>query len=262
MKMKLKTLLALTQDGLATFRQILKDYSKFFNNSQSAFLGRKNTYSPKDESIDDPKLRDYVRVVTTVDEKMEYFFQIVGPYITNVFAQEATNATGKVKANLFVEGQDWGEFSALELLRLKGIVENGDLKKMIEDIPVRSDAEIWTLTTTEEYAGRTIFEKPVVFAQNKTTQKEQYILVDPNIDKLKSSEGYKPQLASKDTILILGDQTRQEFSGMWSHRQRAEVLRKLSVLRDAITVALEKANDVEIVESNMNGDKLLNYLFK
>lgn len=260
--MKLKTLLALTQDGLSNFRQIIKDYSKFFNHNQSSFSGRKNTYSPKDEAIDDPKLRDYVKVVTTVDEKMDYFFQIVGPYITNVFSQEATNATGKVRANLIVEDQDWGEFSALELLRLKGIVENGELKKMIEDIPVRSDAEIWLPTTAEEYAGRTIFEKPVVFAQVKTTQKEQYILIDPNIDKLKSSESYKPQLASKDTIVVLGDQTRQEFNGMWSHRQRAEVLRKLNLLRDAITIALEKANDTETVPSNMTGEKLLTYLFR
>lgn len=261
MKQKLKLVLALTQDSSARFVMMVKDYSKFFSNNQGAFIGRKHTYQPKDETVDDPSKRDYQKVVTTVDEKVDWFIDNSKDYIKNILTKEKTNALGLAKADLIVEGENWGEFTSNELLCLKGIIEKGEIAQMLANIPVRTETDNWKETSEQEYKGREIWEKPLVSQVVKTTVKEQYVLQDPNIEKLKSGSDYKPQIATKDTVIELGVQTRQEFSGAISHTERASMLKRLSSLKDAITVALEKANDCEVAETHLTAEKLFGYIF-
>jgi len=262
MNRKLKLVLALTQDAASRYAALVRDYTKFLTGQQGAFLGYKNTYQPKDESIDDPSKRGYTKIVTTVQEKLDYFVISVQDYIQNVLTKERTNGMGVAKAELIVDGESWGEFTSNELLCLKSIVEKPELSQMIQAIPVRTDTDIWTKSTATEYKDRDIFEKPLVSQTNKTTTKEQYILTDPNIDKLKLAGDYKPQLASKDTVVELGLQTRQEFSGQWTHIQRAKALDKITSLKAALIIALEKANDTDVVESTLTAEKLFGYIFK
>jgi len=134
--------------------------------------------------------------------------------------------------------------------------------QMIQSIPVRTETDIWEPSTAEEYTHRAIVQKPMVTQIVKTTVKEHYILNEPNIEKLKPGTDYKPLIASKDTTMELGTQTRQEFSGQWTHIQRATALEDLIRLRDAVTTALEKANDVEALESPVTAEKLFGYIFK
>jgi len=261
MNRKLKLVLALTQDAASRYAALLRDYTKFFANHNAHFLGKKNTYQPKDETIDDPSKREYIRVVTTVPEKLEYFIQNTQDYVQNVLTKERTNGNGTAKAELIVDGISWGEFTSNELLCLKSILEKGDFYNMIATIPVRTETDIWNPTKEGEYAGRAIFEKPMVTQIAKTTVKESYILNDPNIATLKNAGDYKPQLSSKDLVMELGTQTRQEFSGQWTVVERAKALERLTTLKDAITVALEKANDVDVEESSMTSMKLFGYIF-
>lgn len=261
-KRKLKLVLALTQDAASRFQALLTDYSKFFNKDQGAFLGMKNTYQAKDEAVDDPSKRGYTRVITTVPEKLDYFIKSTKDYIQNVLTKERTNGLGFAKAELIVDGESWGEFTSNELLCLKSIVEKTDLSQMIKSIPVRTETDLWSPTTAAEYAGRRIFEKPLVTQNVKTLFKESYILEDKNLDKLKAGQDYKPQIATKDTPIELGTQTRQEFSGQWTHTERAETLDRLTKLKGAITTALEIANDVEVEESKLTSEKLFGYIFK
>lgn len=262
MNKKLKLVLALTQDSAARYVALVKDYAKFFDKSQGAFLGFKNTYQPQDAAIDDPTKRGYNKVVTTVPEKLDYFIKSTADYISNVLSKERTNGMGDAVAPLMVDGKNWGLLTSNELLALKSILEKGELMQMIQSIPVRTDTDIWEPTTADEYVHRAIVQKPMVTQLVKTTTKEQHILSDPNIEKLKPGADYKPQIASRDTVVELGTQTRQEFSGQWTHVQRAAALEKLIQLRDAVTTALEKANDVEAVESPITAEQLFGYIFK
>lgn len=262
MNKKLKLVLALTQDAASRYVALVKDYTKFFDKSQGAFLGFKNTYQPQDAAIDDPTKRGYSRIITTVPEKLDYFIKSTSDYISNVLSKERTNGSGKAAADLIVDGQNWGRLTSNELLALKSILEKGELMQMIQSIPVRTETDIWEPTTAEEYLGKAIFQKPMVTQVVKTTTKEQYVLNDPNIEKLKPGADYKPQIASKDTVVELGTQTRQEFSGQWTHVQRAVALEKLIKLKDAVTVALEKANDVDAEESPITANHLFGYIFK
>jgi len=261
MSNKLNVLLAKTDALASSFRAMISDYNQFFSKNQGDFKGELKTYVPKDGMIDIPSERTDKRIVTTVDEKLEWFEQTSEAYIDALFSQEATNASGKAKAQLVVNGQSWGEFTSLELLRLKSLVENGDFEKMYSNIPVRSDSETWEPTKKEFYKDRSVFESPTTSGIKKSMTKESYILPDPNISKDNGAK-YVPQVATKDTIIDLGEYSYQKFSGEYTHRERAGILKRRQDLLVSIAEALKEANDVPSVSSTLTAKKLFGYLHK
>jgi hypothetical protein len=259
--MRLNVLLAKT-DGLAgSCRSMIKDYGKFFAKKGGAFVGERRTYEPREGYADIPSSRGISLIQTTVPEKLDWFKENSKEYINALFSQEKTNASGTAKAELIVEGESWGELTSLELLRLKSVVEDDSFISMISSIPVRSDAKEWNPNKDEAYSGRAVMESPKVEGIQRSTEKEQYILPDPNIGSLKSAENYRPQVATKSTIIEVGDYTIQNFSGEASQRERAEMLRRRSTLSVAIIEALKKCNECEAVSSNLTSDKIFGYLF-
>ena len=261
---KLNLLLALTDKLRVDYKNLVNDYTKFFSKNTGAFLGEKRTYIPKEGTVDDPSKRGLKLVTTTVKEKIDYFIETSSEFINKLFSQEKTNAVGLAKANLIVDGEDWGEYTSLELLRLKSLLESSDLGKindLIENIPVRSDSEIWYETKDNEYLGRDIFETEIIKGVSKTTVKTEYILEDPNVGKLKDNVNYIPQKAIRNDVMELGDYTMQKFTGEWSHRERSFTLLRKSKLITAVIDALKRANDVESVKSDLTSEKIFNYIF-
>lgn len=257
---KLNVLLAKTDHLASNFAGMLKDYIKFFKNSQGAFMGEKRTYAPKEGTIDEPSKRKNTQVQTTVNEKFDWFKENSTEYIDSLFSVEATNASGLAKAELVVGGESWGELTSLELLRLKSLLENNDFKSMLEIIPVRSDSLIWTKSTNEMYQERDVYETPLQEGVEKTTEVTSYVLEDPNIGKLKDASGYTPQIATKKTVMELGDYTYQMFTGTATQREKADILKKRTVLLTAVIEALKTCNEVEVQPSNLTSEKILGYL--
>lgn len=258
---KLNVLLAKTDHLAASFRESIKDYVGFFDRSQGAFKGEKKTYAPKVGTIDNPKERSLKLVVTTVDSKLEWFEQSSRDYVDALFSVEKTNASGTAKAELMVDGKSWGELTSLELLRLKSFLENADLKKMYEIIPVRTEDEIWAPATDENFVGPGVVETAMIKSVVKTTRKDPYILQDPNLANIDGAK-YTPQTVLMDVILELGDSTYQKFSGEWTHRQRAQLLRRHHVLLTAVVEALKKSNEADSVKSDLTSEKIFNYLHR
>jgi hypothetical protein len=244
------------------FKALISDYAKFFKDDQAQLKGRKKTYSQRPDTVDEPSYRGNIQVVTTVEEKLSWFKHHAVDYFDKKLSVEATNASGRAKANLMIGDFCAGELSSQELLALKTFLENKELINMWMRIPVRSDAEIWTKTDEEMYEGRDIYEKPIMSGTKRSLTKEQYILEDPNISKIKDASAYKPQIATKDTPIELGDWTDQEFSGEWTHMKRASLLQRREVLHAAVIEALKKANEVEAVKSEVTGEWLFDYLHR
>jgi hypothetical protein len=261
MKTKLNVLLAKTDHLASIFKKGLEDYVKFFKTSQGAFKGEKKTYEPRPNTVDMAGERGNKLVVTTVEEKLVYLESSSKEYIDALFSQEKTNSSGIAKAQLKVEGIIFGEFTSMELLRLKSLLETGTLRDMYENIPVRNEDEIWTKSSSEMYSGRSIWESSQRTGIHKSITKESYILADPNIGKSDGGK-YTPQIATKDTVVELGDYTYQKFSGEASHLERAGILARRSKLLTAVIEALKVANDVESIDSEMTSDKIFNYLHK
>lgn len=260
METKLNVVLAKTEHLANSYRANIKDYIAFFKEKQSSFKGEKKTYEANSGTIDLPSERGNKLVVTTVKEKLDYLKETNADYIDSLFAQEATNASGTAKAELKVDGVFIGTFSSLELLRLKSLLENGELEQMYSNIPVRNDDEEWSKNTEEMYSGREIFQGKKFEGVKNSITKESYILSDPNLSGMKNTDSYKAMVASKDTIIVLGNFTYQKFSGDWSHRDRAELLRRRTKLLSAVIESLKIANDVSVVESSMTANKLFDYL--
>lgn len=259
MKLRLNTLLAKTDHLSSIFQKMISEYHVFFNKLDTNFRGERKTYDAASGTIDLPSERGNKSVATTVREKLDWFEENSSEYINALFAQEATNASGVAKAVLVVDSKVWGEFTSLELLRLKSLIENGNIEQMYSAIPTRSDAEEWKPTTQDMYKDREIFEGTKLEGEKKSIAKEQYIIPDPNIEKVKSGS-YTPTVGSKDTIIKLGDYTFQKFSGEWSARQKAELLRRRSTLLSAVIEALKIANEAEVVSSKLNAEKIFSYL--
>ena len=69
-------------------------------------------------------------------------------------------------------------------------------------------------------------------------------------------------MTTKRKIAEIGDYTMQKFSGEWNHRQRAELLRRRSVLLEAVIKALKEVNDVQAAEPNLDVEKFVNYIHR
>lgn len=257
--LKLNVLLAKTDHLYNSFVAAIKDYNSFFKDKQTAFKGEKKTYVAKPNTVDDPNRRGQKLIITTVDEKLNWLKDGQKEYVDALFSQEATNASGLVKAELKVAGKSMGIYSSLELLRLKSLLENNELEKMYANIPVRTEDELWIKTEAEEYKDKNVHETEISKGLVKTSVNENYILVDPNIEKVKGGT-YNPMVAVMTKVVELGDYTHQKFSGEWSHRQRAELLQRRTKLLSAVIEALKIANETEAVPSQMTADKLFNYL--
>lgn len=255
MKQKLSVYLGLREKVESQFKNMNADMVKKFKDKPALFRGLKNTFQAFDGFVDQPEKRAFTLVSSTVTEQLDWFKEHTKDYFDVVFSIEKTNAIAQPKAELVVEGESWGEYTTLELLRLKGVLDS-TFRQMISILPVRDETKIWTKTSDTVYTDRDVFETPLEKGNTKTTRKESYILPDPHI---KEAQGRAPQVSVRDIQEETGSYTKQEFSGEISMRERATKLAKLDALYKAIVAALESANDTEVVKSDL-GTKAIEYL--
>ena len=258
--MKLNVLLAKVEQIASSYAMMLKNYFVFFKNEQGQFVGVHKTHVPREGYFEDASKVANVQVVTTVGEKFDWFEEQAKPYIKGLLDIDNTNASSGVRVELKVGDVSFGMLSAAELMRLKAILSNPDLERMYAVIPVRSDRELWKPTTAEQYVGREIFETEISRGVTKTTEKTTYILDDPNIGRLKDQSGYKPVTTIRDKMVETGDYTSQNFSGEWTQRQKAELLKRRSQLLTAVVEALKVVNDTPVIESSFDVDIFFRYM--
>lgn len=261
MIMKTNVLLAKNKHDKESFLAMLRDYTLFFKNKQGAFRGEKNTYEGVNGYDTLATRNNQTKVQTTVQEKLDWFEDRYIPYLKDVFRIEATNSGNDVKrVPLIVNGISFGELSAVELMRLKSIITSKELDTMYGSIPVRSDSKIYEDCTDPEYDGRDVAQTPVLKSEERTTEKEEVILKDPNLTPDHLPSNYNAKTTIKNRTVTMALTTHQEFTGEWTQRKRAELLRRKSAIIGAIEVALKEVNDVDFKESNLNVDTLVNFI--
>jgi hypothetical protein len=243
--MKVSALLALREQLSGRFNRLVSDYTAFFKNKQGAFTGIFKTYVPVEGFPVDPSKVANERIVTTVNEKMDWFITQALEYINNTLAIELTNGEGAATTYLVFEGEEYGPFPATVLLRLKSIIENDKFHTMLQMIPVREDSKVWLpVTDDDDYINRgNIVQTERFSGETRTTITHVEILKDPNLDPAHLPANYRAETANIPEVIKTGDYTYQQFSGQWTHQQRAALLKRRSDLLDAITVALQKVND-------------------
>lgn len=73
---------------------------------------------------------------------------------------------------------------------------------------------------------------------------------------------YNAKVTVKKRTVETGDYTLQKFTGEWTQRQRAELLRRRSQLLAAVIEALKEVNDVDSEKSNLDVDKMIDFLHR
>lgn len=257
---KLNTLLAKVEHGTSSFNRMIGDYAAFFKSKQGMFEGVKKTFKPRDGYAEDARYMGNTKVATTVEEKLEWFEENAVPYLNELFSIEATNSAGAPRVELIVDGMSFGKLTALDLMRLKTILTSKQLEEMYANIPVRSDSEVWVEGTDAEYEGRDIYETEMLKGITRTTESEEVILKDPNLDPAKLPANYNAKVTVKKRTVETGDYTLQKFTGAWTQRQRAELLRRRSNILAAVIEALKVVNDNVAENPNLDANKLINYL--
>ena len=250
---KLNVLLALREKLANRYAQMVGDYTSFFKNKQGAFQGTLKTHSPLDGyAVDATKVAN-VRVVTTVNEKMDWWLKEALEYYNTALAIEASNGQDAPMVELVFEGKTYGPFPATVLLRLRGLVENDKFATMLASIPVREETKVWLpIDEDEDYKKRgNIYQTERQEGETRTTETHDEILKDPNIDPQHLPSNYRATTTQVKKTVKTGDYTVQFFSGEWTHQQRANLLKRRSALIDAINIALQKVNDREAVECNV-----------
>lgn len=259
---KMNTMLAKVEHSSASIARLFADYASFFKNKQGMFRGYKKTFVPRDGYFEDPSKMGTQVVATTVDEKFDWFNKQFKNWLTDVFSVESTNSKGAKTTELVVNGHSFGNLTALELMRLKNILTNKDLEAVFANIPVRSDSEVWKETTDSEYAGRRVFETELVKGVTRTTEKEEVILKDPNLIPSHLPSNYTAKTTVKSKTVETGDYTQQMFTGEWTQRERAELLRRRSDLLAAVIEALKVVNDTEVEQPNLDVNQFVDYLYR
>ena len=260
MSQKMNTLLAKVEHGSSRFAKMIGDYLAFFKGKQGAFAGIKKTHVPREGYTEDKSCIANTKVITTVGEKLEWFEQQAVPFLKELFAVEATNSKGANTVELVVDGISFGNLTALDLMRLKTLLTKKEWVEMYENIPVRSDAEVWEPCTDSEYEGREIFQTPMLKGVTRTTESEEVILKDPNINPDKLPANYNARTTIKKRVVETGDYTLQNFTGGWTQRQKAELLRRRSQLLAAVVEALKEVNDTVSEKPNLNVETLVNFI--
>lgn len=256
----MNVLLASVDHSASVYNKEVAEYGEYFRKSQSAFRGEKKTFTPREGYNEDPSKMGTVNVQTTVNEQFDWFTNIAKTYLTELFQVEATNSVGAKKVELVVDGISFGELTALDLMRLKNVLTSKELVTMYERIPVYSDSEVWTPSTDPNYNGRDVLETAMVKGVTRTTETEERILKDPNIDPANLPANYRAAVVSVRKTVETGDYTHQKFTGEWSQKQKADLLNRRSKLLKAVIAALKEVNDQEVVPENLEVGKLLDYI--
>lgn len=256
---KLNVLLALRQKLANRYNQMVGDYTSFFKNKQGAFRGTLKTHSPLEGyPVDITKVANE-RVVTTVNEKMDWFIKEALEYYNTALSIEASNGEGAVTVPLVFDGKTYGPYPATVLLRMRGIFESDKFAQMLGLIPVREATKVWVeADEDEDYKKRGIVQTERQSGETKTTETHQEILKDPNINPENVPSNYRATVTNVSSTIKTGDYTVQFFSGEWTHEKRAALLKRRSELLDAIDVALQSVNDLEAKECKI--DDLLKHL--
>ena len=259
---KLNVLLALRQKLANRYNQMVGDYTSFFKNKQGAFRGTLKTHSPLEGyPVDTTKVANE-RVVTTVNEKMDWFIKEALEYFNVALSIEASNGEGSPTVPLEFDGKTYGPFPATVLLRLRGLIapdSKDALHEMFKQIPVREATRVWVAADEDEdYKKRGIVQTERQSGETKTTETHEEILKDPNLDPKNLPSNYRAITTKVTQTIKTGDYTTQFFSGEWTHEKRAALLKRRSELLDAIDIALQKVNDREAKECRI--DDLLTHL--
>lgn len=234
---KLHELLAVEADLFKTQTAMLADAQNTFAKKPDHFQGQVRSVNYLKEDRQNENTVDEKKLVTTVDERLDYALNHVGRYWDAVLQKEATNQ--EAVADLQFRGKTIA--TAVPATFLLGMEDRlKKLREVVAAIPTLNPSLDWTEDTSE---GKGVFAAKAP-TQMKTEKKLEFITVAQATDKHPAQ--VKEWTADVNVARIETEHT----SGMWTPARKAQVLTNLDELSQEVKRARQRANLVEVKKVN------------
>jgi hypothetical protein len=241
--MRLNQIIALVQGKKARATKLLTSVHQGWQKERISGLNR--TYSPKDEEGEVfPSESKVVQV--TVKTALQPAIKELADFYNIVITQETANT--QARASIIVEDDILFEdipVSALLFLEKQLI----DLHTLTKNLPTLPEDKEWSW----DDAKNCWVSKP---EQTNKTQKK----VEP-IVKYDATPEHPAQTDLVQVDRTIGWWTTIHLSGALPKTKQEDILQRIEKLQDAVKVAREEANNLEVVQEKQFGEKILDYIF-
>jgi len=228
---KLHELLAVEQDRKHKANQTIGEATKTFTSKDAYFDGMVKHYVPLEE--DTEQIPDETKeIVTTVKNKLAEAIETIVAGVDAHITKEETNASGVARAKLEIGGEDFGEFSATSLLALEGHFSK--IREMYRAIPTLDLTRAWD------------FDKKQDMYKTDTEVKFRSVKRPKVIVKYEATEKHPAQTELLYLDFQVGKYETTYLSGKITMAQKADLLKRIDGLLEAVKTARAKANNVEV----------------
>jgi hypothetical protein len=247
---KLHELLAVENDIKDVFTKIVDETTKTFNQKSSHFQETRKKYHPfKADDTDIPD-EEFMPMVTTVADKLDY---AKGPFIRMIDAllqKERANQTAC--ADLVVENPDGTMQTIIEktpvifLVQMENVLTR--IRGVYAEIPTFDPAKSWSKDET----GVGIWKAEDV--ERIRTKKVPHIIV-----KYAATKEHPAQTDLVSVDAAVGKWTHSTKSGALSPKQKSQLLDRIDRLIAGVKIARAKANDLEVEPARI-GSQFFNFI--
>ena len=212
------------------------------------FAGLTRTYEPLDDGGE--KLPDETaRVQHTVSQIIEDFVKNSTRLLDLSFTKDWTN-TGAT-ADVVVNGEIVSENAPVTFLLPFEKYLSQEVRGLIESIPILDPAQDWTPSASERDG---IYETQTV--RRHRTKKVNKVL---ELAKATDKHPAQVQLVAED--VLAGYWNEKRFSGAIPASEKAAMIERVELLIQAVKIAREKANSVDVTTDYKVGKAVFDYLF-
>jgi hypothetical protein len=242
---KLHEVLASEQSVQGNFNAVFRESLHVFSDN-SKFHGLKKTYTGTDDSVKDNVPDEVINMVTTVPERLAYTGKHFKDALKHVLSKEKTNGSGRAVTTLKI-GDVEVEATATELLALEKKL--AEMLKMFEHLPTRDAVLNWK----QSELGDNIQEADPVVSY-RTLNFKDYKTVAPATDK------HPAQVVELNSSKQIGYYTTVKYTGAISSVKKAALIDRLKNFTAEVKAARSRANEVDVVESEIPS-AVTEYLF-
>lgn len=244
---KLHEILAVEGSVQGASKEIIKETENTFSNKATHFKGFVKEYKPFDE--DEAEAEGYQEkneMVSTVDQKLEHFWDVVSNELDVTFKKESTNQ--EAKGDIIVEGKFLK--TGVPIGYLLGLEQKiKDWRRVLKAIPTLQPGIKWN---EDEKSGKGVWEtKP---EPTFRTRKEVRFKV-----LIQATDKHPAQVEKWHEQVNVGKFHTTVWSGEYSTAQKAELLKRLDRLEHGVKKARMRANSIEIVDVEI-ASEIKNYL--
>jgi len=236
--------LAVERELRRTGDKIIDEAKATFQGKTAHFDGLRKSYTPTEETEGVPVEQipdEESKLVTTVDEKLNFVREQIIPSIDVTATKEESNSAGALKAEIVVNGKTH-EFSATTLLALETHVTK--LRSLCLTVPTLDPKKNWQLS---DQSG--VYETAPIQAF-RTVQREVPVELSKATDK------HKAQVELRTVPIQTGYFETVYSSGRKTPLNKAQMLTRLDNLLNKIKEARSRANSGPIKNILIAGDIL------